>query len=141
VTGTSGSGDERSADLELRFRILSTEYSTLIFSLGSTWSVSAARTNLFFVALSTAGVGLALIADASHFSREFQVFALAVLLLILEGGACVGRGRVRGRLDIGVGVALPAAAPHPAEARGALSVRAPAIETGRSSPHPVRTNR
>src|SRR5207237_510630 len=70
-------------DLELRFRILSAEYSALIFHLGSTWSVSAARTNLFFVALSAAGVALALISNASHFSREFQVFALALLLLVL----------------------------------------------------------
>jgi hypothetical protein len=76
-------GDERPEDLELRFRILSAEYSALIFYLGSTWSVSAARTNLFFVALSAAGVALALISNASHFSREFQVFALALLLLVL----------------------------------------------------------
>ena len=58
----------------------------MIFYLGSTWSVSAARTNLFFVALSAAGVALALISNASHFSREFQVFAIAVLLLVLLTG-------------------------------------------------------
>src|SRR3989442_415189 len=79
-------GDERPEDLELRFRILSAEYSALIFYLGSTWSVSAARTNLFFVALSAAGVALALISNASRFSREFQTFALAVLLLVLVIG-------------------------------------------------------
>src|SRR4030088_973618 len=56
MNSPSGSGDERPEDLELRFRILSAEYSALIFHLGSTWSVSAARTNLFFVALSAAGV-------------------------------------------------------------------------------------
>ena len=78
-------GDERPEDLELRFRILSAEYSALIFHLGSTWSVSAARTNLFFVALSAAGVALALISNASRFSREFQVFALALLLLGILG--------------------------------------------------------
>jgi hypothetical protein len=79
-------GDERPEDLELRFRILSAEYSALIFHLGSTWSVSAARTNLFFVALSAAGVALALISNASHFSREFQVLAVALLLLVLVIG-------------------------------------------------------
>src|SRR5439155_15312927 len=80
---SSPQADERPEDLELRFRILSAEYNALIFYLGSTWSVSAARTNLFFVALSAAGVALALISNASHFSREFQVFALALLLLVL----------------------------------------------------------
>ena len=80
------SGDETSQDLEVRFRILSAEYSALIFHLGSTWSISAARTNLYFVALSAAGVALALISNASQFSREFQVFALGVLLLVLVVG-------------------------------------------------------
>ena len=83
---SSPQADERPEDLELRFRILSAEYNALIFYLGSTWSVSAARTNLFFVALSAAGVALALISNASHFSREFQVFAIAVLLLVLLTG-------------------------------------------------------
>ena len=73
-------------DLELRFRILSAEYSALIFYLGSTWSVSAARTNLFFVALSAAWVALALMSNASHFSRTFQAVAVAVLLLIFLTG-------------------------------------------------------
>lgn len=77
---------KRPENLDLRFRILSTEYEGLIFQLGSNWSVSAARTNLFFVALSAAGVALALISNASNFSREFQVFALAVLLVILVVG-------------------------------------------------------
>jgi len=78
--------EDRPEDLERRFRILSAEYSALIFYLGSTWSVSAARTNLFFVAVSAAGVALALISNASHFSRQFQIFALAVLLLVLVSG-------------------------------------------------------
>src|SRR5437588_12971460 len=73
-------------DLELRFRILSAEYSALIFYLGSTGSVPAARPNLFFVALSAAGVALALMSNASHFSRTFQAVAVAVLLLIFLTG-------------------------------------------------------
>jgi hypothetical protein len=36
--------------------------------------------------LSATGVALALISNASHFTREFQVFALGVLLLNLLGG-------------------------------------------------------
>jgi hypothetical protein len=86
VNPPSRKGEESPEDLELRFRILSAEYSALIFYLGSTWSVSAARTNLFFVALSAAGVALALISNASQFSREFQVFAIAVLLLVFVMG-------------------------------------------------------
>ncbi|TMD34085.1 MAG: hypothetical protein E6I89_16490 [Chloroflexi bacterium] len=48
--------------------------------------MSAARTNLYFVFLSATGVALALISNASHFTREFQIFALAILLLNLLGG-------------------------------------------------------
>lgn len=77
---------ERSEDMKLRFQILSTEYSALVQRLGSTSAVSAARTNLYFVFLSATGVALALIANASHFTHEFQVVALGVLLLNLIGG-------------------------------------------------------
>ncbi len=42
--------------VELRFAILSSEYSHLTSRLASTWSTSAERTNLFFVAGSGAGV-------------------------------------------------------------------------------------
>src|SRR5438132_6666502 len=77
---------ERPEDLELRFRILSAEYSALVQRLASTSAVSAARTNLYFVFLSATGVALALISNASHFTREFQIFALAILLLNLLGG-------------------------------------------------------
>jgi len=75
-----------SEDLELRFRILSAEYGSLVQRLASTSAVAAARTNLYFVFLSATGVALALISNASRFSREFQIFALAVLLLNLLGG-------------------------------------------------------
>src|SRR6266508_4827678 len=78
---------ERPEDLNLRFQILSAEYSALVQRLGSTSAVSAARTNLYFVFLSATGVALALIANASHFTREFQIFALAILLLNLVGGS------------------------------------------------------
>ena len=72
--------------MKLRFLILSTEYSALVQRLGSTSAVSAARTNLYFVFLSATGVAIALVSNASHFTREFQVFALGVLLLNLLGG-------------------------------------------------------
>src|SRR5438094_8087155 len=72
-------------DLELRFQILSAEYSALVQRLGSTSAVSAARTNLYFVFLSATGVALALISNASHFTREFEIFALAILRLNLLG--------------------------------------------------------
>jgi hypothetical protein len=77
---------QRPENLELRFQILAAEYSALVQRLGSTSAVSAARTNLYFVFLSATGVALALISNASHFTREFQVLALGVLLLNLLGG-------------------------------------------------------
>ena len=72
--------------VELRFAILSSEYSHLTSRLASTWSTSAERTNLFFVAGSGAGVALAFIANASHFSSAFSVLSLGVLLLVLLMG-------------------------------------------------------
>jgi len=83
---SSPSSRERPEDLEFRFRILSAEYSALVQRLASTSAVSAARTNLYFVFLSATGVALALISNASHFTREFEIFALAILLLNLLGG-------------------------------------------------------
>src|SRR5438094_8978126 len=73
-------------DLELRFQLLSAEYRALVQRLASTAAVSGARANLYFVFLSDTVVALALISNASHFTREFQIFALAVLLLNLLGG-------------------------------------------------------
>jgi hypothetical protein len=70
-------------DLDLRFRILSAEYSHLTSVLTNTWTVAAQRTNLFFVAVSAAGVALALLANASHATAFFPLLALAVLLLVL----------------------------------------------------------
>ena len=83
---SSPSPGERPEDLNLRFQILSAEYSALVQRLGSTSAVAAARTNLYFVFLSATGVALALISNASHFTREFEIFALAILLLNLVGG-------------------------------------------------------
>jgi hypothetical protein len=99
MNSSSRTGEDRPEDLELRFRILSTEYNALIFLLGSVWSVSAARTNLYFVTVSAAGVALALISNASKFSREFQVFALAVLLLILVTGVFAMARMLRAHAD------------------------------------------
>jgi len=70
-------------DRELRFKILGAEYSHATSMLTATWSASAARTNLFFVAVSAAGVALALL---SHATATFLILALGVLLLILVMG-------------------------------------------------------
>ena len=78
-------GDRASA-LELRFRILSAEYSHVTSMLGNTWSTAAARTNLFFVAVSAAGIALALFADSSHLTRTSLLLVLVVLLLVLVMG-------------------------------------------------------
>ena len=74
------------ADLELRFRILSAEYSHLTSMLAATWSISAARTNLFFVAVSAGGLALGIGGSSSRLSRPFLVLALGVLMLILTMG-------------------------------------------------------
>lgn len=74
------------ADPDLRFRILSAEYSHVTSMLTSTLSITAARTNLFFVAVSAAGVALALFANASHSGTIFPLLALPVLLLVLFMG-------------------------------------------------------
>jgi len=79
------SAPRRTEDLELRFRILSAEYSHLTSMLTSTWSTSAARTNLFFVAVSAAGVALALLSNG-QITRTFLILTLSILLLILVMG-------------------------------------------------------
>ena len=79
------SAPRRTGDLELRFRILSAEYSHLTSMLTSTWSTSAARTNLFFVAVSAAGVALAFLSNG-HVTRTFLILTLSILLLILVMG-------------------------------------------------------
>lgn len=73
----------RSDDLDLRFRILTAEYSHVTSMLTSTWSISGQRTSLFFVAVSAAGVALALLGNAAHATAFFPVLALAVLMLVL----------------------------------------------------------
>ena len=75
-----------SDDLNLRFRILNAEYSHLTSMLTSTWSITGARTNLFFVAVSAAGVALALLANGLRAGSTFLVLALAILLLVLFMG-------------------------------------------------------
>ncbi len=76
----------RSNELELRFRVLSAEYSHVTSMLGNTWSNAAARTNLFFVAVSASGIALALFADSSHVTRTSLLLVLVVLLLVLVMG-------------------------------------------------------
>lgn len=73
-------------DPELRFRILNAEYSHVTSMLTSTLSITAARANLYFVAVSAAGVALALLANASHGGAVFSWLALPVLLLVLVMG-------------------------------------------------------
>ena len=86
MNSSSRTGEDRPEDLELRFRILSTEYNALIFLLGSVWSVSAARTNLYFVTLSAAGGAVALISNASNFlTRAPGIRARPVAVNLMTG--------------------------------------------------------
>jgi hypothetical protein len=76
----------RASELDLRFKILSAEYSHVTSMLGNTWSNAAARTNLFFVAVSAAGIALALFADSSRINRTSLLLVLVVLVLVLVMG-------------------------------------------------------
>ena len=77
---------DRARELNLRFQILSAEYSHVTSMLGNTWSTAASRTNLFFVAVSAAGIALALFADSSHRTRTSLLLVFVVLLLVLFMG-------------------------------------------------------
>ena len=77
---------DRASELDLRFKILSAEYSHVTSMLGNTWSTTASRTNLFFVAVSAAGIALALFADSSHLTRTSLLLVLIVLVLVLVMG-------------------------------------------------------
>ena len=77
---------DRASEVDLRFKILSAEYSHVTSMLGNTWSSAASRTNLFFVAVSAAGIALALFADSSHVTRTSLLVVLVVLLLVLVMG-------------------------------------------------------
>ena len=80
---------DRASALDLRVRILTAEYSHATSMLGNTWSSAAARTNLFFVGVSAAGIALALFADSSHITRTSLLLVLVVLLLVLVMGVVV----------------------------------------------------
>ena len=77
---------DRRAQLQLRFNILSAEYSHVTSMLGNTWSTAASRTNLFFVGVSAAGIALALFADSAHVTRTSLLLVFVVLLIVLLMG-------------------------------------------------------
>jgi hypothetical protein len=75
-----------SAELDLRFKVLSAEYGHLTSMLSSTWSNAAARANLFFVAVSAAGLALAYLVGGTGATRTSLVLVMVVLLLVLVIG-------------------------------------------------------
>lgn len=62
-------------------QVLTAEYGFLMAALGAAWSASLARTSLFLVVLSAAGVALGFAAQGG--TEAFRSFALALLPLVL----------------------------------------------------------
>jgi hypothetical protein len=65
--------------------VLTAEYGMLMAALGAAWSASIARTSLFLVVLSAAGVALGFAGQSGP--ETFRAFAIAVLPLVLFRGA------------------------------------------------------
>jgi hypothetical protein len=70
----------------LQLQILATEHWSLLASRALAWNESFSRAGMFLATLSGATVALALAAQASNFGRTFQLFALAVLPVVLYVG-------------------------------------------------------
>lgn len=105
-----GAAEKPSADPEA-LQILSTEHWSLLATRSMIWNESFARTGMFFTVLSGATVALALVAQATSFGREFVIFTLVLLPIVIfvgvatffrivdanrEDGFCViGMNRIR----------------------------------------------
>jgi hypothetical protein len=62
---------------------LSTEHWSLLSARSLAWSESFSRVSVFLTTLSASAVALALVADASGFDNEFQIFSLVLLPIVL----------------------------------------------------------
>jgi hypothetical protein len=67
----------------LKVQILSTEHWGLLASRSMAWNEVFSRAGMFLSALAGAIVALALVAQASSFGREFAIFALVLLPVVL----------------------------------------------------------
>jgi hypothetical protein len=66
-----------------RVQILATEHWSLLTTRSMIWNESFSRAGMFLTVLSAAVVALALVAQATDFDREFRLFALLVLPVVL----------------------------------------------------------
>ena len=71
----------------LRFQVLFAEHSGLLSSRSLAWNESFSRASMYLTALSGAIVALALVSQATGFGRNFFLFGLAILPVVLFIGA------------------------------------------------------
>jgi F0F1-type ATP synthase assembly protein I len=70
----------------VRAQILATEHWSLLATRSLTWSESFSRSSWFLTVVSGGVVALALVAQATDFGREFQVFALLLMPVLVVIG-------------------------------------------------------
>jgi hypothetical protein len=70
----------------VRAQILATEHWSLLATRTLTWNESFSRSSWFLTAVSGGVVALALVAQATDFGREFEVFALLLLPVLVVIG-------------------------------------------------------
>lgn len=69
--------------MNIRLQVLSTEHWSLLATRNLAWTESFARAGMFLSALSGGIVALALVAQATAFGAEFQIFAVIILPVVL----------------------------------------------------------
>lgn len=67
----------------VRVQILATEHWSLLATRGMTWNEMFSRAGMFLTVVSAATVALALMAQATGFDKNFRLFALLVLPVVL----------------------------------------------------------
>src|SRR3712207_6746170 len=70
----------------LRMQVLATEHWSLLATRSMLWNESFSRTGMFLTVVSASVVGLALVGQAADFGKDFRVFALLLLPLVLALG-------------------------------------------------------
>lgn len=70
----------------VKVQILSTEHWSLLAARTMTWNETFSRASMFFTVLSGAIVALALVAQATSFGKNFTLFALLLLPLVVLTG-------------------------------------------------------
>ncbi len=91
----------------MRAQLLATEHWSLLATRNLAWTESFSRASWFMTVVSAATVALALVANAADFGRDFRIFALFVLtLLVIIGVATVIRLAQLNAEDVALIVAM-----------------------------------